>query len=393
MNAVLKSALPKRRAVSHWLERLGREIDLTETQLTEARQRYEAVGAWLSESAHPWLAGSSIFAHGSIALGTAVKPVGRDEFDADLMSHLLSASSHAEPAHAKAVVGNRLREHSVYAGMLEELPRCWRLNYAGAFHLDITPSAPHPHDDPPALVVPDKRMHCWMPSNPVGYRERFEARAALRPRFSSIGAQEFRADVAEFPIHLGPRGVLRRVIQFLKRHRDLEFQVAALQELRPISVIITTLAAWSYEAAVLSGVYESEFDLLLQVIEDMPRFIEVRREGGRVFYVIANETVAGENFAEKWNRDAGLPEAFYVWHAKVVAAIRALAEIEGNDTAAVHTSREFGTGVGERVLRGITHDTNAARERGRIAIAPGLGVTISAAGSTPVRPNTFFGRR
>src|SRR5690606_13324762 len=127
---------------------------------------------------------------------------------------------------------------AVYAAMLEEMPRCWRLNYANQFHLDITPAVPHPLEPLPALVVPDRRLRRWVPINPTGYRELFERRAALRlPLMAPAGG--IRADVADFPMHLGPKGVLRRLVQLLKHHRDLAFQSPAIADLRPISIIIT----------------------------------------------------------------------------------------------------------------------------------------------------------
>jgi len=72
--------------------------------------------------------------------------------------------------------------------------------------------------------------------------------------------------------------------------------------LAPISVIITTLAAWSYEYCVAAKVYESELDLACEVVRYMPAFIEERSVDGRCQWFIWNDTTAGENFAEKWNK-------------------------------------------------------------------------------------------
>jgi hypothetical protein len=82
----LDTTFEKRRALSDWLERIGREIDITDDQSDAAREHYEAVGNWLAGSTHPWLANCSVYAHGSLALGTAVKPIRSDEYDLDAMS-------------------------------------------------------------------------------------------------------------------------------------------------------------------------------------------------------------------------------------------------------------------------------------------------------------------
>ena len=392
MNAALKSTLQKRWFASQWLERLGAVLDLTDAQLTLAQERYETVGRWLAASDHPWLARSSIFAHGSIALGTAKRPIGRDEFDVDLVNHLIAGPSSADPRQVKNVVGARLWEHGTYRTMLEEMPRCWRLNYKGAFHLDITPAVSHPIEPFPAIWVPDKRLECWVPSNPIGFRKRFEVRAALTPRLPLARADGFRADVEPFPMQAGPRGILRRIVQLLKHHRDVDFQESELSDLRPISIIITTLAAQSYERNILFASYETEYDLILAVIEGMPDFIQVLNQGGQVIYVVANETVRGENFAEKWNRDARLPRAFFAWHTHVVGALRELIDTDGLDVLAARTSRHFGAHVGERVLEKYTRETAGARASQRLTVARGVGLAASALAATPVRANTFFGR-
>ena len=62
--------------------------------------------------------------------------------------------------------------------------------------------------------------------------------------------------------------------------------------------------------------YDNELDLLLDVIRHMPDTIEIRHVEGRDQWYIWNETTAGENFAEKWNRRPERAEAFFTWHAR-----------------------------------------------------------------------------
>jgi hypothetical protein len=316
-----------------------------------------------------------------------------DEFDVDLVQKFVGASADVPPATVKALVGDRLRANAVYARMLEEMPRCWRLNYANEFHLDITPAVPHSLDGARAIYVPDRRLRRWVPSNPVGFRELFERRATLSVPLTGLRIAT-RADVTAFPLHFGPKGVLRRLIQLLKHHRDLAFQNAAIVDLKPISIIITTLAARAYERLALSGAtYETDYDLLLAVVVDMPRFIRVNGAGEARHYVVENETVAGENFAEKWNADPNLASAFYGWHGNAVAALRAIAELQGQDEVAKLTSREFGVGIGQRVLQQMKTENSSDRAAGQLRVHGVLGVVAQNIGSsTAVRSNTFFGR-
>jgi hypothetical protein len=46
-------------------------------------------------------------------------------------------------------------------------------NYAGEFHLDITPSIPNPGCPKGGVLVPDKAQQAWTPSNPKGYKTLF----------------------------------------------------------------------------------------------------------------------------------------------------------------------------------------------------------------------------
>lgn len=393
MSALPRVNVYRRRWAADWLERVGQQLDLTETQLEQARERYESVGGWLAAGTHPWLRQSTIFVHGSIGLGTGKRPLSGEEFDVDLIQWLVQASATTPPEVIKAIVGDRLKEHGTYAEMLEEMPRCWRLNYANQFHLDITVAVPHPFEAAPALYIPDRRLRCWVPTNPTSFRQLFERRAALRPRLLDAKVT-IKADVMEFPLHLGPKGILRRIVQLLKHHRDVAFQDPAVAELRPISIIITQLAARAYEHVVRSGViYQSDYDLLLAVIEHMPHFIKVNEGDPARRYLIENETVEGENFAEKWNTNSKLALAFYGWHARVLTALRSIADLEGQDQVAKFTSREFGVGIGERVLKQLKVEQSAQRSAGRLSVHGALGVIAhNAPASTPVRSNTFYGR-
>jgi hypothetical protein len=142
------------------LERLCERLEPSATQLGRAKNCYESVGQWLADADNEWLASSSIYLQGSTALGTTVKPIGHNEYDVDLISHLARLGSWLLPAMCKQLVGDRLKQHEWYNRMLEEKPRCWRLNYANEFHMDITPSVPNAACVNGGELVPDKALQC-----------------------------------------------------------------------------------------------------------------------------------------------------------------------------------------------------------------------------------------
>jgi hypothetical protein len=377
------------------LERLCQEIELTDAQLGLARRRYEGVGDWLASATDPILRALAIYLQGSTALGTTVRPLGRNEHDVDLIALARHAGAHYSPVTIKLAVGRRLRENAHYAPLLEEKPRCWRLTYANEFHLDITPSIPNPACTQGGELVPDKLVQAWKPTNPKGYRSLFDRRAMLTPHLRATAhdrtmASGKSAEVEAFPESHGSKGILRRIVQVAKRHRDIHFQNVE-PALAPISVILTTLLSQSYAYCVSQFVYDTEFDLLCDVLRRMPLFIEQHVEGHRTLWFVWNETTRGENFAEKWNSDANLPQAFFAWHREAVADLEQLAELNGLDVITKHLGGAFGPAIASKVMAGITTNVTSSRTAGRLRVAPSVGLTTAAVAATPVRANTFFG--
>jgi len=379
------------------LEQLCERIEPNSTQLERARTTYEAVGRWLAQADDQWLSWSSIYLQGSTALGTTVKPIGQNEHDVDLVCHIPGLGRWATPAQCKHLVGERLKANQRYAAILEEKPRCWRLNYVGDFHLDITPSIPNAACAKGGELVPDKRLKSWKSTNPKGYRDTFKARAELVPQMrllKSFAQDRARADadIEPFPEQPRYKGILCRIVQILKRHRDVFFDTRDVS-LAPISVIVTTLAAWSYEYCVRSMVFDSELDVLCTVLHHMPRFIEQRVVAGRVEWLIPNETTAGENFAERWNSEPALASAFYEWHGAAEQMLTRLMETRGLDGLSDMLAKAFGQAPSAEVTQSMVAGMSAARASGNLALAPLVGLTTikPVARVTPVRGNTFFG--
>jgi SMODS domain-containing protein len=380
------------------IEKVCVTLELSSSQYEDAKGRYEGVGDWLAQSDDPLLASIAIGLQGSVAIRTTVKPIGTNEHDVDLVAHVPNLDIAVSPAALKASIGTRLRSNGHYAPLLEEMPRCWRLNYANEFHMDIMPSIPNPSCRYGGELVPDKALKSWKASNPKGYRELFEKRANLLPRIRvSKGLAHDRmradADVEPYPEHSGFKGVLRRVVQIAKRHRDIHF-IDDDPCLAPLSIIITTLASRAYEFCVSSSFeYNSELDLLCDVLRRMPDTIEIGIVDGRPVWSIWNETTAGENFAEKWNKDPRHATAFFSWHAQALADLKKLASVQGLDEVTRLLGGIFGNAPATKALNALTDRVTSARTTGRLSVARSAGLVVGAsAGSTSVRANTFFGR-
>ncbi|OOZ38957.1 nucleotidyltransferase domain-containing protein [Solemya elarraichensis gill symbiont] len=371
------------------LEMACQELELTKTQFEDAQSKYDAVGRWLDDADHPILADSRIFSQGSVRLGTTVKPLGRDEYDVDLVCHLLSGHASMGAAYLKKIIGDRLKANGHYQPILEEKQRCWRLNYAGQFHMDITPSVTNSRCVDGGLLVPDKDLSQSMkPSNPEGYTQWFEKRAEMTPYMMAPGSMEIRADIEPLPEQVPIKGLLKRIVQICKRHRDLKFKDDDSGK-APISVIITTLAAHSYEAVVTSGRRLADIDMVYEVIAGMKRYIQCQKTATGIFYYIPNPTTKGENFAEKWNTNRERAKAFFEWHGAILHDVEELGRIAGLDSLIEHLREKIIGPEAGRVLTKVTDRMSVARTAGILLASSSIGV--GTAHGDPVRPNKFYG--
>lgn len=378
----------RRRHLAEVLERLGQKIDLPPTQYERAEQAYKAVAEWLAGSDDPRLATAHISAHGSIRLQTAIRHLLGKEFDVDLICLLPDVTPHTPPSVVKRLIGDRLLANARYAHAKEK-NRCWQIRYVNDFHLDVTPAIYNPYCRNGGLLVPDKDTDSWKATHPFGYAERFELRAKLQGQFhfaKFAEARDAKAGIEALPEHQVFKGVLKRGVQLVKWNRDIYFSTKN-PDVAPISVIQTTLLAWSYERAIRARVYDDELELLLESIRGMPDFIELRHDG----FWIPNETTEGENFAEKWNTHPGRREAFYAWHTQALATIEKAVGAEGEDDLAKHLSEGFGRATVDAAFNEMNAKVEAARQAGRLGLGAG-GLVAGVSAATATKSHTFFGR-
>jgi hypothetical protein len=397
MNYIAERAQLRQSQLVGLIEEACQQLEPSAYQRDLAKQRYEGVGDWLSRSDDWLLTSIAIRLQGSVAIGTTVKPIGANEHDVDLVAHVPDLDLAVSPALLKQRIGDRLRSNGNYAALLVEMPRCWRLDYANEFHLDITPSIPNPECRQGGELVPDKTLKTWKASNPMGYRAKFERRATLQPRIRSLhkAYDSARADtqVEPFPEEKRLKGILRRIVQIAKRHRDMHF-IDDDEGLAPLSIIITTLASRAYEFCVNQFAYDHELDLIVDVLRRMPAMVQAETAHGRVTWYLWNQTTAGENFCEKWNKHPERAQAFFSWHGKAVADLEQLATAQGLDQVRRLLGGIFGATPANTAMDLLAERVSAARATNRLSVTKPAGLIVgTAAAATPVRANTFFGGR
>lgn len=329
--------IDRRHELSLILEYLVEELDVPPSKYEEAKKHYDSVGAWLNEhNSELVLYDPNIYPQGSFALGTAVKPLGDDDYDVDAVCLLMIRPTDVTQQELKEMVGRRLKTHDKYKDMLDPQGggrRCWTLKYADSskFHLDILPAIPDDYRWLLNLGVPSnfaKHAICitdretwysnpeWPRSNPIGYQEWFkeQMRIVFEER-RRIVALEKRAQVQEVPDY-EVRTPLQRIIQLLKRHRDQRYKG---DDDKPVSIIITTLAARAYDNQ--TNIVES----LLTVVPKMREYIEQRANG----LWVPNPVNPKENFADKWSENPRKQQIFFEWLDAVENEHQALLDQKG----------------------------------------------------------------
>ena len=383
------------------LDQIGHELEIPPARYQEAEKRYHSVIAHLDGCPMLSRLNPHSFPQGSFALGTTVRPLHGEEYDLDFIYLLRGAHPHLyTQQQIYDFLFLRLKDHGTYAGMVELKKRCVRVIYANEFHLDITPAVSNPACPNGSLYVPDRKLKIWKPSNPEGYVNWFTPIAALVPRTKQFDKvfSEGRHLVAlgttePVPAQDAPRGILRRAVQFMKRHRDVYRENNPSQaDFAPISIIITTLAAHAYKTAVGLTEYESAFDVMNTVIELMPQFIEISCDWqGKRVYHIPNPTIDGENFADKWQGEEYY-STFMAWHRAVQHDLLKLQELEGRDELRKSLQLTLG---GTEVARVFSRDVQAisqARTENRLMIPTPARIITSAAAAMTVPRNNFFGK-
>jgi hypothetical protein len=343
--------------LSNLLAYIAAALDIPDNLYEDAVVQYEDVGEWLaSEESALARYSPGIYPQGSFRLGTVVRPVTeRDYYDIDLVCQLAIEKERTTQAELKELVGTRLKERSDLRGILEECGRCWNLNYEDYFCMDVLPSLPNPERRPTGILLTDLDLVRWQKSNPIAYADWFRER--MRTPFEQQRlklAEERKADVASVP-EWQIKTPLQRVVQLLKRHRNIYF-VKDLEH-RPASIIITTLAAQAYSDQL--DLYEA----LWAILNSMEKFI-VYRDGR---YIVASPVEADENFADKWNDDSALRVAFFKWLERA--------------------KHDFLLEVRDRTAQELVQTLSPVLGSGAVQVAAaGLGIPITNGRQFPARP-------
>jgi len=356
--------------IEEFLAQIATDLDISDTDYQKAEGHYRVIGEWLGgEGSRLAVYNPTIYPQGSFLLGTVVKPVGEDEYDVDLVCQLDRVSEGLTPAELKKMVGDRLKLHSTYVGMIEEKNRCWRLNYAGEFHMDILPAIPDTTRGNNAILVPDKEHADWRSSNPKGFANWFAQQmiAQLTKLAEATGV-----NVEQIPVH-AVKSPLQRAIQLLKRQRDIRFDGHEWADDKPISMIITTLAARIYQNesdihSTLSNIINtlaSHAPLLVQggQIEEHIARMKIIEKSYEDRWYIPNPMNPKENFADKWHENGDRKaKAFFQWVEWLQTDLSQMTSRTNEESNGDTLKAVFGAAVVGRVISNLERTANSGQQ-------------------------------
>jgi len=266
--------------LEEYLRALADSTSLTPTEMGKVVERYQSVGGFLDrDNSTIKRYNPRVSPQGSILLGTAIRPTNdKDELDVDLVCKLQDGSkSDMTQAKLKGLVTDEIKLYAKTHSMKppHEGRRCVTLDYRDdiGFHVDILPALPDADgmrstlrkqilsdgvrshllgsvsDSSIAITCSEHpNFRClsedWPVSNPEGYGKWFESRQSvvLLKKRQAVFDGSIHANVDDIPLH-DVRTPLQDVVKILKWDRDVTL---GDDEDKPISVIVTTLAAQAY---------------------------------------------------------------------------------------------------------------------------------------------------
>lgn len=372
-------------------------LEVPPSSYEKAHDRYKDLGEWFCNGS---LKGNKprIYAQGSFRLGTVIRPLHEGEaFDLDVGCRLedgITKATHTQK-DLKTLVGDEVEAYRTARRIekeLEEKHRCWCLEYADQlkFSKDVVPSIPEESGGRTLLagtmvrsglrpdlareiaghagnITDNRRTNYasidlnWLISNSEGYALWFEERMAIAAGFQErITNMAVQAKVEKLPAWRW-KTPLQKAIQLLKRHRDSLF--APNPKSKPISIIITTLAAHAYQGE------QDTASAIERILEDMDRYVSP------AIPRVPNPVNQDEDFADKWYRpdcrELRLEKNFRNWLAQARIDFKNIEALHSEEKVQKFVQEKFRVRIPQAELERILPSLKPPQDFGRPSIITG----------------------
>lgn len=258
-----------------------------------ATEKYQNIARILKNSG----LNAAMYPQGSFSIGTVIRPYkeGKDKnYDLDFVCQINGVKNEFSPKEIKNSVGDILKDDGRYNTKLIEYDRCWTIEYADisdgiGFNIDIVPATSETQEyinilirsgidstkaeTAIAITHKDNNEFTWISTNPAAYTEWFKEKNRVafqqyiyEQKLDILNKhKKVYASIEEVPDYK-VKTPLQRVIQILKRHRDIYYDRSKANNLKPASIIITTLLV---EIASISGSMGEVLEFLNFAVEEL----------------------------------------------------------------------------------------------------------------------------
>jgi len=288
----------KRAIIDDLLKRIAENLQLNDSRRKLVNQRYEAVSKYIEDSSGIFN-NADIYAQGSYRIGTTVKPQNGEEYDLDFVVQIDKNWNMLSFNYVYNEFKNLMHANENWSTLVIEKTRCIRLNYADEFHMDIIPTCTaNRYINQNEIMVPDKKEHSWVISNPEGYALWFESKYIAQ---TEIYLHDFYPGMevrAAQPLPNDNPNILKQpiqnAVQLIKRFRDIYF--TENEDNKPSSIILTTLIGQLYRGE--NSIYET-LESIIQRFEYNLEYNKVERKQFHIY----NPVLPKEIFTKEWDEN------------------------------------------------------------------------------------------
>lgn len=290
------------------LTRIAVSLELDETRKQRMESAYNAVYDILEKdeiffSKVDFL----VYPQGSKAIGTTVKPRGKEEFDLDITVEIRDPYYNYTSSEIYNHLIRVLSNNDIYKEKLVKKNRCARIDYVGDFHMDVLPGCIVINGDS-KIMVPDRELSSWTSSNPKGYANWFTQKAEtvsssnLNKAFRTFSAlNEAKAEQEELPNDdIYSKEPLKRAVQLTKRYRDIYFEKNP--KYKTSSIVLTTIFGELYEGE--PSIYQTIDSILNKIVKRYTDYQYLFESQGVYKRIkVLNPVNSDEDFTEKWDKE------------------------------------------------------------------------------------------
>lgn len=325
------------------ISKLIDNLDIPPTLFKNACEKYKNLAEFLTNNGIK----ADIYPQGSFALGTVVKPYSSEMsgYDLDFICLVEGNREDYDPLELKNEVYDVLQNSDRYKNKIVNYDKCITIKYAGVdgydFSIDIVPATDEtivhkiilaskcnkPELISTTIAIPSikAKNQEWISTNPKGYLKWFNEINKPFKNYSELNYRnrlfnnnkQFYQSIEKIPDEM-IRSSLQRVIQIIKRHRDIYYKRIDKEDLKPLSSLITTLVT---NICKNESYDKSEFDLLNTVIDTLTTYknpLNIKSDNGCIRYqndkwYVDDPSNPESNFADEWNENKKIPNLFFQW--------------------------------------------------------------------------------